>query len=156
MGKISEKKARLYGSAVYQLKTQGNNWPEVAKTTGLSERSAQRYYAEYQKELKSDPNLSKAVQAATDKMLELTEGASKRYAGWINDENTAPQAQKLAFDASTNVLKSAKALTDRHVIERDLSNKSDDELFDAAEQLLEQRRRTRTATDGSGDEAPSA
>lgn len=141
----SQDKSKLYGPAIYQLHAQGRPHDEIAKLFGLSQRTSERYFAEYRKSLKQDKALARAVQIATDKMLEITEAASGRYERWIKDEDADPKLQKIAFDASTNVLKSAKALTDRHVIDRDVGNTPHDELYDDIEALLDKRRRARTS-----------
>lgn len=144
-GNRADAKSKLYGPAIYQLRAQGKSNTTIAELLGLPIRSTERYFAQYRKSLKEDKVLSRAVQIATDKMLELTELASGRYETWIKDEDGDPKLQKIAFDASTNVLKSAKALTDRHVIDRDVGNTPHDELYDDIEALLDKRRRARTS-----------
>lgn len=143
-GNKADIKAKLYGPAIYQLRAQGKTNGEIAELLKLPIRSTERYFAQYRAALKGDKLLSRAVQIATDKMLELTELASGRYERWIKDDKADPKLQKIAFDASTNVLKSAKALTDRRVIDRDVGNIPHDELYDDLEALLDKRRRART------------
>ena len=148
-GNKADVKSKLYGPAIYQLRAQGKTNGEIAKILELPIRSTERYFSQYRKALKTDKLLSRAVQIATDKMLELTKLASGRYETWIKDENADPKLQKIAFDASTNVLKSAKALTDRHVIDRELGNMPHDELYDDIEALLDKRRRARASQEDS-------
>ena len=123
-----------YGAAIYQLHAQGKPHQEIADLLGIKLRSCNRYYAEYKTGLKTNPNLQRTVEAATDKMLELTEISAKRYEEWIKSKD--PKLQLIAYNSATNVLKSAKSLTDRHVTEHDLSRMPHADLISETRQLL--------------------